>query len=200
MTRRGQVHLAADSPRTLQVDHAPSCGSSTWWSSWFWWFFCWWWCEAHGFLSGGDSSKSWRCGSGRWRRWRRKQVRETTKADALERKDSSALRVSLTRDPAEVTNVRVCCCARVPCWMILHANAAGDLPFQSQVVSQVSGGTIAFLGSFRFSQRPVGMRCAHIRGGARHHVLDRNPGRRRRGDPHPASRIVPAPRLVWTRP
>ena len=52
-------------------------------------------------------------------------------------KKSSALRVSLTRDRAEVTNFRVCCCGRVPCWMIPHANAAGDLPFQSQVDGRV---------------------------------------------------------------
>ena len=109
-------------------------------------------------------------------------------------KKSSALRVSLTRDRAEVTNFRVCCCGRVlcwmiphvPCWMIPHANAAGVLPFQSQVVSQVSGDTIWNAGDLTNKR-------------SRHHGLDPDPGRRRR-DPHPASRIVPAPRLVWTRP
>ena len=59
---------------------------------------------------------------------------------------------------------------------------------------------IAFLGSVR--ALAATRRYANIRG-ARHHGLDRGPGRRRR-DPHPASatapRIVPAPRLVWTRP
>ena len=106
-------------------------------------------------------------------------------------KKSSALRVSLTRDRTEVTNFRVCCCGRVLCWMIPPQR-------RSSPRSRGIGSVVAFPSSVRFSQRP-GMRCAHIRGGARYHGLDRDPGRRRR-DPHPASRIVPAPRLVWTRP
>ena len=76
----------------------------------------------------------------------------------------------------------------------------GDDDDDGDIEGSVAASMIAFLGSVR--ALAATRRYANIRG-ARHHGLDRGPGRRRR-DPHPASatapRIVPAPRLVWTRP
>ena len=127
----------------LQVDHAPSC-SSTWRSSWFWWRFCWWCWEARGFLSGDDSNKSWRCGSRRRRR-RRKQVREAAKIDARESKEKQC--PALQFDSRSCRGNNLSCVLlwavpfwmilHVPCWMIPHANAAGDfLPVAGRFASE----------------------------------------------------------------